>query len=108
MVSNRFRKGDETMTRDEITKKNLDLLNEFMKIAFEQPEILDKIPQEAELVILPENDLELYNANMKIKQSLEKKGRKFVVVRMKKPDRVPPPQIETTHMAKGSEVISKV
>jgi len=94
------------MTKDEMTKKNLDLLNDFMKAAFEQPDILDKIPQEAELIILPENDLELYNANMRIKQSLEKKGRKFVVVRMKKPDRVPPPQIETAHSGRSSEVTS--
>ncbi len=89
------------MTKDQITKRNLDLLNEFMKIAFDQPDILDKIPEGAELVILPENDPELFKANLKIKQSLEKKAKKFVVVRMKKPDRVPPPQIELMHF--GSE-----
>lgn len=41
------------ITRDKIIQKNLDLLNEFMKYAFEHPEVLDKIPPEAELVILP-------------------------------------------------------
>ncbi|MCD6266760.1 MAG: hypothetical protein J7K02_12535 [Deltaproteobacteria bacterium] len=87
------------MTKDQIIKRNLDLLNEFMKIAFDQPDILNKIPKEAELVILPENDPELYKANFKIKQSLEKKGKKFVVVRMRKPERVPPPDIELAQVA---------
>ena len=90
------------MTKNQIIKKNLDLLNEFMKIAFDQPDILDKIPKEAELVILPENDPELFKANLKIKQSLEKKGKKFVVVKMKKPERVPPPEIELMNSAEVS------
>lgn len=87
------------MRNDQIIKRNLDLLNEFMKIAFDQPDILDSIPNEAELVILPENDPELYKANMKTKRLLEKKGKRFVVVRMKKPERIPPPEIELTHIA---------
>jgi len=85
------------MTKDQILKGNLDLLNEFMKIAFDHPDILDKIPYEAELVILPENDPELYKANLKIKQSLKKRGEKFVVVRMKKPEKIPPPKIEAKY-----------
>ncbi len=88
------------MTKDEIIRKNLDLLNEFMKMAFDQPDILDKLPKGAELVILPENDPELYKANLKIKQSLEKKGDKFVIVKMRKPEKVPPPEIELLHAAK--------
>jgi len=87
------------MSKDQIIKRNLDLLNEFMKIAFDQPDILDRIPNNAELVILPENDPELYKANMKIKRSLEKKGKEFVVVRMKKQERIPPPEIELMHIA---------
>jgi len=87
------------MSKDQIIKRNLDLLNEFMKIAFDQPDILDRIPNNAELVILPENDPELYKANMKIKRSLEKKGKEFVVVRMKKQERIPPPEIELMHIS---------
>ncbi len=63
------------MKKDEIIKENLGLLNEFMKIAFEQPDIMDKVPNGAELIILPENDPKLYKANLKIKHSLEKKGK---------------------------------
>jgi len=90
------------MTENEIIKHNLDLLNEFMKIAFDQPEILDKIPKGSELVILPENDPELYAANLKIKQSLEGKGKKVVVVKMKKPEMVPPPVIELADAARNN------
>ena len=87
------------MTENETIKRNLDLLNEFMKIAFDQPEILDKIPKGSELIILPENDPELYAANLKIKQSLEEKGGKVVVVRMKKPEIIPLPVIELADVA---------
>lgn len=87
------------MTENETIKRNLDLLNEFMKIAFDQPEILDKVPKGSELIILPENDPELYAANLKIKQLLEEKGEKVVVVRMKKPEIIPLPVIEPADVA---------
>lgn len=84
------------MKKDEIIKENLDLLNEFMKIAFDQPDIMDKVPTGTELVILPENDPELYKANLKIKQSLEKKGKKCTLVKMKKPEKAASPKIFST------------
>jgi hypothetical protein len=40
------------MKKELAVKKNLDLLNEFMKYAFENPEISERIPSEAELIIL--------------------------------------------------------
>jgi hypothetical protein len=46
-------------------KKNLDLLNEFMKYAFDNPKVLEGIPPEAELIILPIDDRELYKYNRK-------------------------------------------
>jgi len=90
------------MTENDAIKRNLDLLNEFMKIAFDQPEILDKIPKGSELIILPENDPELYAANLKIKQSLEERGEKVVVVKMKKPETIPSPVIELTDVARNN------
>ena len=88
------------MTKDEMINENLDLLNEFMKLAFDNPSILDEIPPDSELIILPENDPQLLEANMKIKESIEKKGKKFVLVKMKKPEKMPLPQIETVVLAK--------
>ena len=46
--------------------KKLDLLNEFMKYAFDNPKVLEGIPPEGELIILPINDPELYEYNRKM------------------------------------------
>lgn len=78
------------ITKDKIIQKNLDLLNEFMKYAFEHPEVLDKIPPEAELVILPTNDADLCAVNKKMADSLVKKGKKVVVVEIEKPKAIIP------------------
>lgn len=78
------------ITKDEIIKKNLDLLNEFMKYAFDHPDVLDKIPSEAELVILPTDDPELYNENKKTADSLLKKGENVVIIEFEKPKTISP------------------
>ncbi len=54
------------MTKNEIVKKNLDLHGEWMNYVFEHPEVLDRIPKGAVLVILPEDDEALYDENYKV------------------------------------------
>ena len=81
------------MRKDLAIKKNLDLLNEFMKYAFESPEILEKIPAEAELVILPIDDEELYKYNKDVANKIFSQGKNVVLVKMKKPE-VSIPQLE--------------
>lgn len=44
------------MKRDSTVKKNLDLPDEFMKYAFDHSDILDQIPRDRTLVILPDGD----------------------------------------------------
>ena len=44
------------MKKETIVKKNLDLLDEFMKYAFDHPDILDDIPKDRSVVILPDRD----------------------------------------------------
>jgi len=73
------------MTKDEIIKKNLDLHAEWMKYVFEHPEVLDKIPKGAVLVILPEDDKDLYDENYKILEENKKKKITVFVVTMKTP-----------------------
>jgi protein-tyrosine phosphatase len=63
-----------------------------MKYAFDHSEILDEIPPDAELVILPKGDPELYEANKRLAESLSKEGKKVVVVNLQKP-RIPKPKI---------------
>jgi len=74
-------------------RKNLDLLNEFMKYAFDNPRVLEGIPPEAELIILPIDDPELYEYNRKTADKIKAKGRKVVFVKMKKPE-MPTPELE--------------
>ncbi|MFA4829760.1 MAG: DUF5647 family protein [Thermodesulfovibrionales bacterium] len=73
------------MTKDDIVRKNLDLHAEWMKYVFENPDVLDRIPKNAVLVILPEDDEELYKENYKVLE--ENKGKRIpvFVVRMKTP-----------------------
>jgi len=78
------------ITKSEVIKKNLDLINEFMKYAFDHPDVLDKIPMDAELVILPIDDPELYNENKKTADSLLKKGEKVIIVEFERPREISP------------------
>ena len=80
------------MKKEKAIKKNLDLLNEFMKYAFENPNVLEGIPPEAELIILPINDPELYEYNKKTADKMMSKGKKIVFVKMKKPE-IPVPEL---------------
>ncbi len=79
------------MTRDEVIKKNLDLHSEWMKYSFENPDVLDRIPKGAVLVILPEDDKELYEENYKVLEENKKKDIPVFVVTMK----MPKPQISS-------------
>ena len=73
------------MTNEEVIKKNLDLHAEWMKYTFENPDVLDRIPKGAVLVILPEDDKELYTENYKILEQNKLKGIPVFVVTMKMP-----------------------
>ena len=81
------------MRKAQAVKKNLDLLNEFMKFVFEKPEVLERIPPDAELIILPVDDPELYEYNQKTADKILSQGGKVVIVKMKKPE-VTIPELE--------------
>jgi hypothetical protein len=74
------------MKKELAVKRNLDLLNEFMKYAFDNPEVMDKIPPEAELVILPVDDRSLSEYNKKMADKLYSQGRSVVLIKMKLPE----------------------
>jgi hypothetical protein len=74
------------MRKEIAIRKNLDLLNEFMKYAFSNPDVLERIPPEAELIILPVDDPELYEYNKKTADKVLSQGRKVIFVKMKKPE----------------------
>jgi hypothetical protein len=71
------------MKKDSIVKKNLDLLDEFMKYASDHPDILDDIPQDRSLVILPDGDPELERENRKTLRRLSVRNQEPVVIKLK-------------------------
>ncbi len=71
------------MKKESIVKKNLDLLDEFMKYAFDHPDILDEVPRDASLVILPEGDLSLQKENRKMLSRLKAKGKEVIAIKLK-------------------------
>ena len=71
------------MKKESVVRKNLDLLDEFMKYAFDHPEILDTIPRDRTLVILPEGDPALERQNRKTLRHLKATGEKAVTMRLK-------------------------
>ncbi|MBI3000511.1 MAG: hypothetical protein HYY46_18965 [Deltaproteobacteria bacterium] len=71
------------MNKESIVKKNLNLLDEFMKYAFDHPAILDEIPRDATLVILPEDDPSLERENRKLLRRLKAKGEEAVAMRVR-------------------------
>ena len=73
------------MTKDEIVRKNLDLHAEWMKYVFEHPDVLDRMPKGAILVLLPEDDKEIYDENYKVLKENKEKGIPVFVVTMKTP-----------------------
>ncbi len=74
-------------------RKNLDLYAEWMQYVFAHPEVLDRLPPGASLVIVPTDDLALAQANEHTVHSLRAQGLPVVVVRMKSPT-LPIPTIE--------------
>lgn len=78
------------MKKADAMRKNLDLLNEFMKYAFDHPQILDKIPSGAEVVILPLNDSDLMRENKKIAEDHSKAGKQVVLIKFRTPELVAP------------------
>jgi hypothetical protein len=77
-------RGDNIMSERELIEKNLSLSIEFSKYIFEHPEIEDKIPKGAQVVLLPEYDKELYEYNMTIAGEQREKEQPVVYVKIKK------------------------
>ena len=71
------------MKKESVVRKNLDLLDEFMKYAFDHPDILDEMPRGASLVILPEGDPSLQRENRKMLKRLKTKGEEVVALKLK-------------------------
>jgi hypothetical protein len=63
--------------------RNIELSAEFSRYLFEHPETDERIPAEAEIVFLPEFDLELKAFNVELGKQIEAEGGKVVYVAIK-------------------------
>ncbi len=72
------------MSEKEVIEKNMTLSIEFSKYIFEHPELEDRIPKGAQVVLLPEYDEELSAYNLVIAEKQREEGQPVVYVRIKK------------------------
>jgi len=72
------------MRKEDLFKKNHILGVEFDRYLLENPEALEKIPENAEIYFLPEEDPELSQENLKIAEAQKTEGRTVVLVKIGK------------------------
>lgn len=81
------------MTREEQFRKNNELFELFMQQVLETPEFTERIPEGAEIIFLPQNDLELCQENLKLGEARKKEGRRVVYIKIELV-----PQVRTVFM----------
>ena len=72
------------MTREGIFRKNQQLSTEFELYILEHPEIEEKIPDNAMIVLLPEYDKELAEKNMELAEANKEAGQQIVYVKVER------------------------
>ena len=72
------------MTREELFRKNQQLSTEFELYILEHPEIEEKIPDNAMIVLVPEYDQELATKNIELAEANKEPGQSLVYVKVKK------------------------
>ncbi|MDE2485251.1 MAG: hypothetical protein KGL32_08435 [candidate division NC10 bacterium] len=77
------------MTEQELFTKNLKLSTEFDLYLLEHPEVAEQIPENALVVLLPEEDQELCERNLALVRDRRESGQAVVYVRIEK---VAPPR----------------
>ena len=67
---------------DQIVKRNLSLVAELTRFILETPSILDHLPPDFQLVVLPEDDPELSLYNLSLLSGYTKQDKPLVMVRI--------------------------
>ncbi|HBI24423.1 MAG: hypothetical protein A2Y48_07505 [Nitrospirae bacterium RIFCSPLOW2_12_42_9] len=70
------------MTREELFRKNQQLSTEFELYILEHPEIEEKIPDNAMIVLVPEYDQELATKNIELAEANKEPGQTIVYIRI--------------------------
>lgn len=72
------------MTKDEVFHKNMLLGHEFDLYVLEHPEFAEEIPENAIVVLMPEDDPELAEVNLKMAEETREPNQLMFIVRIKK------------------------
>ena len=67
----------------EMIERNIELSAEFSRFLFEHPEMEEKIPMDAEIILLPEFDAELKGFNLQLGKNIEADGGKVIYISIK-------------------------
>ena len=67
----------------EMIERNIELSAEFSRYLFDHPEMEEKIPVDAEVVLLPEFDQELKEFNLILGKNIETEGGNVVYISIK-------------------------
>ena len=70
------------MTREELFRKNQQLSTELELYILEHPEIEEKIPDNAMIVLVPEYDQELATKNIELAEANKEPGQTIVYIRI--------------------------
>jgi len=71
------------MTNDQMFERNLKLQTAFMQYLLEHPDILDRLPDDFRLVILPDDDPELGQRNLELLGRQGESDKPLVIARMR-------------------------
>jgi hypothetical protein len=66
-----------------VVERNIALLGDLMRYLLAEPQILNSLPDNFELVILPEDDPEMRQYNLELLDAYGSEGKPVVFVRMK-------------------------
>lgn len=69
-------------TEKEMIEQNIELSTEFSRYLFDNPDLDESIPPDAEIVLLPEFDNELRDFNLELGKKLEATGSKVVYIKI--------------------------
>ena len=74
---------DPTKKPRRVVERNIALMGNLMRYLLAEPHILDSLPSNFELVILPDDDPEMRLYNLKLLDTLSSEGKPIVFARLK-------------------------
>ena len=72
------------MIQEELAARNIVLGGEFTKYILDHPDLLERIPEDAHVILFPEDDPSLCEENKKIARKRREEGETVVYVRVER------------------------